>query len=114
MFTGTPGESREKKSFGVHAKNLLVITCRSSFSDRNAFLTKTPAFPAERANHKAFVILIRMLLLREYLRYSQVHKKKKHLTESQVSLVSTYVIQNRLKSEHGSFQECFNVFPEPY
>lgn len=60
---GKQGE--KKKSFGVYAKNLLVITRRSSFSDRHAFLTKAPAFPAERANHKAFVILIRMLLLRE-------------------------------------------------
>lgn len=103
------GKQGGKKSFGVYAKNLLVITCRSSFSDRRAFLTKTPAFPAERANRKAFVILVWMLLLRETLRYSQVCKN----TLDGVSSL-TYVTELWLKSEHGSFQECFNAFLKPY
>ncbi len=87
------GMQREKKKFGVYAKNLLVITCRSSFSDRRAFLTKTPAFPAERANQKAFIILIWMLLLRGYICYSQVHKN----TLEGVSGL-TYVTELWLKS----------------
>lgn len=68
------GTEKEKRLFAWRAKNVLVITCRGGISDRRAFLTKTPAFPAERANQKAFVIPVPMFPLREYLRSSQVHK----------------------------------------
>lgn len=100
-----------KKLFGLHAKNVLVITCRSSSSDRRAFLTKTPAFPAERANQKAFVILVPMFPLWEYLRSSQVHKNAAALL-SLCGCMCEHVC-GRVAELWLSFQESCNVFLKP-
>ena len=55
---------KKKKEKRREKKKLHVITCRGTpFLTLSAFLTNTPAFPAERAALKAFVISNLMLLL---------------------------------------------------